>query len=64
LHFAEAAAARGWPHSYVGAVRPGRLERFDGRRFKCSDSMFVSLWLFVTRDEADAWATNTALVNR
>jgi hypothetical protein len=36
------------------------------RRFKCSpcDSMFVSLWLFVTRDEADAWATNTAFVNR
>jgi transposase len=36
------------------------------RRFKCSvcGSMFVSLWPFVTRDEADAWATNTALVNR
>ena len=36
------------------------------RRFKCSacDLMFVSLWLFVTRDKADAWATNTALVNR
>jgi hypothetical protein len=36
------------------------------RRFKCSacDLMFVSLSLFVTRDKADAWATNTALVNR
>jgi hypothetical protein len=36
------------------------------QRFKCSacDLMFVSLWLFVTRDKADAWATNTALVNR
>jgi len=36
------------------------------QRFKCSacDLIFVSLWLFVTRDKADAWATNTALVNR
>jgi hypothetical protein len=36
------------------------------QRFQCSacDLMFVSLWPFVTRDKADAWATNTALVNR
>jgi hypothetical protein len=29
------------------------------QRFKCSacDLMFVSPWLFVTRDKADAWAT-------
>jgi len=32
------------------------------QRFKCSARDLM--WLFVTHDKADAWATNTALVNR